>query len=143
MRSDKLMYNTKPVLIDIAVLLARCSTGILLFISGGGKVLGWFDYGIEESIEGYAKMGFGMPLAYLSIYTEFIGGFLLAIGLFTRAAAFAVMINMAVATLVMMPSGLLGFGAHIPLLYLVLDIIILLIGPGTYSVDMWIFRNER
>jgi putative oxidoreductase len=136
------MYNTKPALIDIAVLLARCSIGILLFIAGGGKVLGWFDYGLDESLEGYAKMGFAAPLAYISIYTEFIGGFLLTIGLFTRAAAFAVMINMAVATLVVLPSGLFGFGAHIPLLYLVIDIIILLIGPGTYSVDRWLLRNE-
>lgn len=139
-----IMYDTRPFLMNIAILLARCSIGALLFYAGGGKVLGWFDYGVPEAVEGMRKIGISAPLAYMSIYIEFIGGFMLVIGLFTRPAAFAVMINMTVATIVTLPSGLLGpGGAQIPLLYLVTDIIILLIGPMAFSVDHILFRRKK
>jgi putative oxidoreductase len=138
------MYDTKPFLMNISLLLARCSIGILLFYAGGGKVLGWFDYGVPETVAGMAKIGIPAPLAYMSIYTEFIGGFLLTVGLFTRPAAFAVMINMAVATLVTLPSGFIGpGGAQTPFLYLVIDVIVFLIGPMAFSVDHILFRSKK
>jgi putative oxidoreductase len=140
--SDRIMYDTRPFLLNISLLLARCSVGTLLFAAGGGKVFGWFGYGLDEAIEGYAKSGFSAPLAYLSIFTEFIGGFLLVIGLFTRPAAFAVVINMLVATIVVLPSGIFGAGAHVPFMYLIMTLVILLAGPMAYSIDRLIFRRK-
>ncbi len=46
------------------------------------------------------EMGISPFLAHLSCYTEFIGGFLLIVGLLARPAAFAIMINVLVAVLV-------------------------------------------
>src|SRR5512133_762205 len=95
----RLMYNTYPVLLNLSFLLARCTIGVLLFMAGSGKAMGWFEgFGLDATLQFYTKMGFSAALAYLSIYTEFIGGFLLIIGFLTRPAAFAIMINMAVAT---------------------------------------------
>lgn len=84
-----------------------------------------------------------MPLTYLSTYTEFLGGLLLIIGLLTRPVAFAVMINMLVATLVTLPHGFMGpTGAQTPFLFLVIDIVILLAGPMAFSVDRIIFGKS-
>lgn len=138
------MYETKRALSDLSILLARLSIGALLFVGGAGKVFGWFGYSLQQSVEGYAKSGFSAPLAYMSIFTEFIGGLLLVAGVLTRPVAFAVMINMFVATIVTLPAGILGpGGAQIPFLYLIIDIIILLTGPGRYSIDYFIFRQKN
>jgi putative oxidoreductase len=138
------MYRTYPVLLNISFLLARCTIGVLLFMAGAGKLFGWFGgTGVAVSLEFYSGMGFSSPLAYMSMITEFLGGFLLTIGFLTRPAAFAVMINMAVATLLSLPAGFRGpMGAQIPFLYLVIDFMILLAGPMAYSLDRYIFREK-
>jgi putative oxidoreductase len=105
--------------------------------------LGWFGgFNIDATIQFYTKMGISLPLAYLSCYTEFIGGFLLIIGLFTRPAAFAVMINMLVATIVSLQYGLMGpASAQTPLSFLIVDIVILIAGPMSISVDKLLVRK--
>lgn len=64
-----------------------------------------------------------------------IVGNLLIIGLFTRPVAFAVMINMLVATIVMFPKGFIFGGADFPFTLLIIAIIIMLSGPMNYSLD--------
>lgn len=99
---------------------------------------------MEATIQGFSKMGISMPLAYLSSYTELIGGLLLIAGLLTRPAAFAIMINMLVAALIMLPNGFMGpTGAQTAFIFLVIDIVILIAGPMTYSFDALIFRRSR
>lgn len=143
------MYDTKPFLLNLALLIARITVGSLLFYAGGAKLFGWMGFGLQQTLEGYAKSGFSAPWAYMSIFSEFIGGALLIPGLFTRPAAFFVIINMTVATWVTMPNGLTGpTGGHVPLMYLVMTIIIFLAGPMAYSLDRALFRrnytsNER
>ncbi len=137
----KAFYNTTPDLISTGVLLLRCLIGIYLFIVGAGKVMHWFGgFGMPTTIQYLAKVGISAPLAYLSSYTEFLGGFLLAIGLFTRPAAFAILINMTVATIVTIHGGLMGpNSAQTPLLFLIVDVAVLLSGPRAYSLDRLIF----
>ena len=139
----KLLNNTNTNLLSICLLLLRFLIGIYLFIAGAGKVLGWFGgFNIDATIQFYTKMGISLPFAYLSCYTEFIGGFLLIIGLFTRPAAFAVMINMLVATILSLHAGLMGpASAQTPLLFLIIDIAILIAGPMSISVDKLLIRN--
>jgi len=140
----RILKETNPNLVSLSLLFLRCTIGILLFIAGSGKLFGWFGgYGMEATIQGFSKIGISMPLTYLSTYTEFLGGLLLIIGLFTRPVAFAVMINMLVATLVTLPHGFMGpTGAQTPFLFLVIDIVILLAGPMAYSVDRIIFGKS-
>jgi putative oxidoreductase len=139
------MIGSNPNLVSFCLLLLRCTIGMLLFIAGSGKVLGWFGgHGMEATIQGFSKMGISMPLAYLSSYTELIGGLLLIAGLLTRPAAFAIMINMLVAALIMLPNGFMGpTGAQTAFIFLVIDIVILIAGPMTYSFDALIFRRSR
>jgi putative oxidoreductase len=139
---NRIITGFSPSLTSLSFLFLRCTIGILLFIAGAGKLTGWFGgYGLQATIAGYGKMGFSATLAWLSILTELIGGLLLALGLFTRPAAFAVMINMLVATIVMLPNGFMGpMGAQSPFIFLMVDIAILLAGPMDYSLDNLLFK---
>ena len=142
---NRIMYDTSPGLMSLALLLGRLTIGILLFMAGSGKLFGWFGgFGLEPTLQGYGKMGISVPFAYLSIFAEFIGGFLLIIGLFTRPASFAILINMIVATIIVLPSGFMGpTGAQTPFIFLIIDLIILLSGPKAYSIDMLLFGEKN
>ena len=142
---DKVLYETNPGLINASFLLLRCTIGIILFIVGSGKILGWFGgFGFNITAEFYGKMGFSVFLTYLSSYTEFIGGLLLTIGLLTRPAAVLVLINMIVATIVMLPNGFLGpRGASYPFTFLIITLIILLTGPMNYSLDYFLVKINK
>jgi putative oxidoreductase len=133
----KLLTATNTTLLNICLLLLRWTVGIILFAVGDGKVFGWFGgQGIEATIAIFvSKMGISAFLAYLSCYTELIGGFLLIVGLLTRPAAFAVTINMLVATLIMLPNGFIMGGADFPFSLMISSLIILLAGPMAYSLD--------
>ena len=139
-----LMIKTNATLLNISLLLLRLTVGIILFLAGAVKVFGWFGgQGIDATIDIFvSKMGIHPILAYLSCYTEFIGGFLLIVGLLTRPAAFAIMINMLVAVLVTLPNGFL-VGASYPFSMMVSSIIILLAGPMAYSLDACLLSGRK
>ena len=138
-----LLTGTNTNLLSISILLLRITLGVILFIVGAGKVMGWFGgHGMETTIFFLVtKQGFSVPLAYMSAYTEFIGGFLLIIGLFTRPVAFAIMINMIVAGIVSLPRGFIT-GAAYPFSLMISALIILLTGPMKFSLDSLIFHDK-
>jgi putative oxidoreductase len=138
----KLLTETNAKLLNVCILLLRCTVGIILFGVGSGKVFSWFGgLGLELTIQHYVTIyGVSAPLAYLSTFTELIGGFLLIVGLFTRPAAFAVMINMLVATIVSLPLGFFTTAAY-PLNLMVSAVIILLAGPMAYSIDSLLVQS--
>ncbi len=136
------LISYEEVLINLSILLLRFTLGIIIFIVGSGKVMGWFGgFGLHTSIQFYIKMGIAVPLGYLSCFTEFIGGILISAGLFTRPAAFAVTINMAVATLTLLPKGFIRGGASYPFSLLMIAVAVLLTGPADYSLDALIFKG--
>lgn len=138
------LTQTNRRLISLSVLLIRGITGVVLFMTGAGKVLSWFGgFGMEMTIKYYAMSGINVPFTYLSAYTEFIGGFLILIGFLTRPAAFLLLINMLVATIVSWPRGFL-VGAAFPLSYFISVLALLLTGPMEFSLDHFVFdRHTR
>jgi len=139
-RIVRLLTETNIKLLDLCLLLLRCTVGLILFGVGSGKVFGWFGgYGLELTIRNFVTMGIPAPLAYLSTFTELIGGSLLMVGLFTRPAAFAVMMNMLVATVLTLPMGFFTTAAY-PLSLMNSAVIILLAGPMAYSLDSLLLR---
>jgi putative oxidoreductase len=138
-----ILIGTVSNIVDISILLLRITIGVILFVVGTGKVLSWFGgMGMEKTLFFLVtKQGFSVLLAYMSAYTEFIGGFLLIIGLLTRPAAFAVMINMTVAGIVSLPRGFITTAAY-PFSLMITAIIILLAGPMKFSLDYLFFHNE-
>jgi len=140
----KILTQKNTKLLNLSILLLRCMVGVILFAAGAGKVLGWFGgFGMKMTIQYYSMWGISVPFTYLSSFTEFIGGFLLIVGFLTRPAAFAIMINMLVATILTMPKGFLVGGASYPFSLTVSAIIILLAGPMAYSIDAWLLNRNR
>jgi putative oxidoreductase len=124
-------------LLGLSILLLRLTLGGILFAVGAGKVFGWFGgAGLEATVRSFAEQ-LSMPpfLAYLSTFTELVGGALLAAGLLTRPAALAVAVNMLVATVVLWPHGFLMGGAAYPFTLMVSAVAIFLSGPMQYSAD--------
>ena len=86
-----------------------------------------------------AALGFPIPFffAWMAALAEFAGGLLLALGLFTRPAAFGLVFTMGVA----------AFGAHatdpfknkeMALLYLFVALIFMIRGAGRFSIDRFL-----
>ncbi|HVC08371.1 MAG TPA: DoxX family protein [Elusimicrobiota bacterium] len=141
----ELLIKNNPALLDISFLALRLTIGGILFAIGSGKVLGWFGgMGLAATVQMFTtKIGVPVPLAYLSCFTEFLGGFCLAAGFLTRPAALAVAVNMTVATFVMLPRGFLFGGAAYPFTLLVIALVILIAGPMGYSADALIARPKK
>jgi putative oxidoreductase len=133
----KPLIDTNTRAMSLGILLLRLMAGLILFIAGAGKVMGWFGgFGMKTSLQMFED---GLHLSafwtYMSCYTEFIGGFLLMAGFLTRPAAVFLFINMAVATWSVGPKNFFMGGGAYPCLLLVISAVILLTGPMLYSVD--------
>jgi putative oxidoreductase len=139
----KILTGRSDIAINSSILLLRCTVGVILFSLGAGKLLGWFEgFGLAQTIKFYGQAGISVQFAYLSIYTEFIGGLLLTIGLLTRPLLVAVFINMLVATILTWPTGFfVTNGAVLPFTFLICAIVLMIAGPMDYSIDYVLFRK--
>src|SRR5579863_7219429 len=84
---------------DAAITVLRLVLGVVFFLHGAQKMLGWFGgYGYTGTM-GFFTGGLHIPapLAFLAIAAEFFGGIGLLLGLLTRVAAFGITVNMLVA----------------------------------------------
>jgi putative oxidoreductase len=144
----KILSGTNTGLLSLGLLLLRLMTGVIFFVAGAGKVLGWFGgMGYKATLEVFDKyMGISAFWAGVSSYAEFIGGILLILGLFTRPAALVLVINMIVAVYMV---GFKKFffvnegGAAFAFTVLINSFVILLAGPMRISVDALLDRNRR
>ena len=129
-----------------ALLILRIGIGIILIPHGAQKFFGWFGgLGFEKFVALFNTLGYRPGIFWLTLValTEFVGGFLLLIGLFTRAAALALVIFMIVA--VHFTSGK-GFfwtqgGLEYSLLILFVGLVFLIRGGGEYSLDRKLGRE--
>ena len=77
----------------LSLFVMRLALGVIMVAHGYHKVFG----GLHHHAQAVASLGLPAWLGYVSSFTEFLGGLLILAGLFTRPAAFAVCINLAVA----------------------------------------------
>jgi putative oxidoreductase len=126
--------------------VARLALAIAIFPHGAQKVFGWFGgYGISATIAAFSQqMGIPPFFTVLAILTEFLGTIALALGLFTRAAALAIAIEMVVAvSLVHAQYGFFmnwygnkqGEGFEYHLLAVGLAVVLMIAGGGALSLD--------
>jgi putative oxidoreductase len=77
----------------LALLAMRLTLGVIMTAHGSQKVFG----GLHQFANTVHGMGLPAWLAYVAAFTELICGLMILVGFFTRAAAFAVCIDLIVA----------------------------------------------
>lgn len=138
----KSFINTSTLL-----LMLRLIAGIVFFMHGAQKLFGWFGgSGLEATIMNFGtKMGIPPFLAYMDALAEFIGGISLLSGFMTRFFSLGLVVVMAVAIFkVHIANGFFNPGGiEYPLTLLIINLGILLMGSGSYSLDEFIARKYR
>jgi putative oxidoreductase len=120
----------------LALLVMRLALGAIMIAHGSHKVFG----GLHHYAQWIGSMGIPEWLGYVSAFTEFLGGIMILAGFFTRAAAFAICINLVVAIWkVDIHSGLLGSpgrpGYELSLAAATLAFALIFSGGGPIAVD--------
>jgi len=117
----------------LALLVMRLALGAVMVGHGSQKVFG----GLHHHAEFVASLGLPAWTAYLSSFSEFFGGLLLVIGLFTRVAAFAICVDLSVAIAkVHLHKGMMGAGGYeFPLALAALAFGLIFFGGGPIAFD--------
>lgn len=128
----KLIHNP-----DLGLLIFRLFIGLTMAFSHGlGKIPP-----SEQLIAGVAGMGFPLPIlfAWSASLSEFLGGLMIATGLYTRWASAFLGFTMAVAAFVAHAADPFG-KKEMALLYFFACILLLFQGGGKFSLDR-LFRK--
>lgn len=117
----------------LALLILRLTLGAIMIAHGYPKVFG----GMQHHMEAVRHIGLPGWMAYLSAAAEFGGGILTVLGLFTRCAALAIVIDMLVAIFgVHLRNGFLGQGNYqFPLALATIAFSLIFFGAGPMSLD--------
>ena len=125
---------------DFALLFLRIFIGsFMLFGHGWNKLIAFGEYFHSFS----DPLGLGPEISYiLTVGAEFLCSLFIILGLFTRFAAIPLAITMIVAAFVILKNESWN-EKEFALLYLIPFLTIFIAGPGRYSVDMYLLKNEK
>jgi len=121
----------------------RFATGAVLVPHGIQKIANSSAAGLSKGIAAHG-LPFPLTLAWLAIFAESVGAICLALGLFTRLAAFMIWIEMSVIIVVFQWE--FGYfwtnrGIEYALLWWLLCLAICFRGGGRYSIDRQLGRE--
>ena len=145
MRWDLLATNS-----DWTLTAMRMTLGVVFFAHGTQKVLGWFGgSGLRETLRTmHDHLRLPMPIGFLAVMSEFLGGAGLIAGLLSRVAAIGICVTMLSAiAMVHGRNGLFlnwfgdrkGHGIEYHLLAMALAIAIVVRGSGAASLDRLLY----
>lgn len=129
------------------LLLVRLCWGWQLVQSGWGKL-----HNIEKVTEFFTSLGLPIPglTAHFIASLELVGGILLILGLASRLIAVVLTINMIMAYIIADHDALMSifsnpdkFYAAAPYTFLFASLLVLIFGPGRFSVDGLISRLKH
>lgn len=111
----------------------RLALGAVIVAHGYHTVFG----GLHHHVDFVASLGLPRWTGYLSAFTEFLGGILILLGLFTRVAALALCIDLSVAIAkVNFHNGLIGNGGYeFPLALAAIAFALIFFGAGPIAFD--------
>ncbi|HZV69091.1 MAG TPA: DoxX family membrane protein [Saprospiraceae bacterium] len=125
--------------VDLALLVLRAGTGLLLLPHGLGK----FEAFDEKASTFYNFLNLGSEVSMgLTIFGELLCSILLTLGLGTRLVLIPLMIMMLVIVFGVHGEDPLGDKEH-GLLYLLSYFALFLLGPGRISLDQLIFGKKQ
>ncbi|OGX24171.1 MAG: hypothetical protein A2787_03550 [Omnitrophica WOR_2 bacterium RIFCSPHIGHO2_01_FULL_48_9] len=127
------MKDSSGTLLHLGLLWLRILMGAGIAYHGYGKVFGGH---ITMLTEGVTKMGLPFPeiMAWAAALSEFLGGICIALGLFTRPAAFFIFITMSVAAFVVHKADPLNI-KELALAYWTMAGLLILTGGGKFSIE--------
>jgi putative oxidoreductase len=141
-----LLTQTSPDITDLAILIVRVFIGVCFVVHGLGK-LGLVGTGTMEGFVEWLE-SLGVPMApvqaRIAMLSEIIGGTAIAVGFMTRPACMLLIGTMIVAARL----GHKGCGylitndppgAEYVVNLAAVCLVIILLGPGSYSLDHMIF----
>jgi putative oxidoreductase len=143
-RAYALLASSASALQSPLLLFVRLYWGWQFMVDGWGKLTH-----LPKVIEYFGSLGLPAPgpTAYFVSILELVGGFLLALGLGTRLIALLLTCNMTVAYITGDRAALLSifsdpdkFSAAAPFTYLMASLVVLVFGPGRFSLDYLIGR---
>lgn len=135
------------------LLFVRLYWGVQLIQSGWGKL-----HNLDKVTDFFTSLNLPMPhqAAFLISCLELFGGLFLALGLLSRVTALVLTVNMVMAYVTADREALSSifsdpdkFTAAAPYVFLVASLIVLLFGPGVFSLDalanrfIWKTRQEN
>jgi len=130
---------------SLFLLFVRLYWGWQLIESGWGKL-----HNLSKVADFFTSLNLPMP-AQMAVFisgVEFFGGLFLVLGLLSRFTALVLTINMIMAYITADREALLSFfsdpdkfAAAAPYVFLIAALIILIIGPGKYSLDTVLLRR--
>ena len=117
----------------LALLVLRVVLGVIMIGHGYPKMFG----GLAHHVQFVHSLGLPGWLAYFSAAAEFFGGIAVVLGVFTRCAALAILINMSVAIAkVHWKNGLFGNGGYqFPLTLAAIAFSLIFLGAGQFALD--------
>ena len=117
----------------LALLVARLALGMIMVAHGYQNT---FRH-LHDHVHFVAGLGLPAWLGYVSAVSEFLGGILVVAGFFTRVAAFAICVDLAVAIWkVHWHNGLTGdHGYEFPLAAASLAFVLIFFGAGPIAFD--------
>jgi putative oxidoreductase len=127
--------------VDVILLLIRLVMGVAFILHGLGKIqspMSWM--GPNSPVPGFFQA--------LGAIAEFGGGIALIIGLVTPLASLGLMFTMLVAAAMhafVMGDPFISKGAgsyELPVIYLLISLLLLVMGPGRYALDKKIFGSK-
>lgn len=121
---------------DTGLLLLRILSGAALLTHGYPK----FQKVLEGNMQFGDPIGLGVATSlHLSAFAEFVCAILVILGLLTRLALIPLIINMAVAALIVHAAD--DFATkELAVLYLGMFVSLFFTGPGSYSLDRQLFK---
>ena len=121
--------------LNTGAFLTRITLGIILLAHGALKL---FVFTIPGTVGFFESLGLPAIVAYLTIFGEVVGGIALILGIYPRLVALLSLPILAGATWAHLGNGWVfnneGGGWEFPLLLVVLAVIVLIQGAGSFAI---------
>ena len=133
-------FSASPYKLNTGLFIARAVLGIFL-IYHGWEIFSKAKMDEYLTWDAFKRSSAGTTLVYAGKAAELVAGILLFVGLFTRIAALLVVGTLGYITF-SLGNGVIWYNDQHPFLFVLFGILFLFTGPGTISMDHFLFKRN-